>query len=133
LRQFLPDHEIVVLRNSKAHRQRDIGYCKTLDKFVLVVHYESLAIELAEYNKLGPFDIVICDEVHRIRNAGTKQTRAIKKIKAKYRLGLSGSIISNHAEELFSQLQWLFPKTYRSKWRDWNDRYLDFVDGGWGK
>src|SRR5690242_6061867 len=39
----------------------------------------------------------------------------------------------NHAEELFSPLQWLFPDRYRAKWRDWNDRYLVYARGYEGK
>jgi SNF2 family DNA or RNA helicase len=27
----------------------------------------------------------------------------------------------------------LYPRRYRSKWRDWNDRYLDYVEGGYSK
>jgi hypothetical protein len=60
-------------------------------------------------------------------------TRAIKKIPSKRRLALSGSIIQNHIEELFSPLQWLFPDRYKAKWRDWNDRYLEYVESSFGR
>src|SRR5581483_8536591 len=49
------------------------------------------------------------------------------------KLALSGTIFANHLEELFSQIQWLFPDRYRSKWRDFNDRFLDYVENGYGK
>jgi SNF2 family DNA or RNA helicase len=142
LEQFVPWAEAIVMRNTKAQREQDLGFAKQLTDggraVVLVVHYESLAIILNQLNKLGPWDLIVCDEVHRIRNGtitgkGPRAPRALCKIKTKYKLALSGSIISNHAEELFFQLHWLFPKVYASKWRDWNDRYLDFVDGGYGK
>lgn len=137
LARFMPWAEAVVMRNGKSQRAADLAYARQLVKsgrpVVLVVHYEALKIELTALNALGPYDLVVVDEVHRIANPKTQTTRALKKIKAKAKLGLSGSIIQNHAEELFSPLQWMFPSVYRARWRDWNDRYLDYVDGGYGR
>lgn len=137
LERFMPWAEAIVMRNTKKQREQDLGYAKQVidagRPLVFVVHYESLSIILPQLNKLGPWDLLVCDEVHRIANPKTQTTRALKKVKAEHKLGLSGSIIQNHAEELFSPLQWMFPQVYRSRWRDWNDRYLDFVDGGYGK
>lgn len=137
LARFMPWAEAVVMRNGKSQRAADLAYARQLvaagRAVVLVVHYEALKIELTALNALGPYDLVVVDEVHRIANPKTQTTRALKKIKTKAKLGLSGSIIQNHAEELFSPLQWMFPSVYRARWRDWNDRYLDYVDGGYGK
>lgn len=142
LQRWLPDHEVVVLRNVKNQRERDLGYVRQLadaqQPFVFVVHYEALDIIAGKrgdgWTRLRlDFDIVIADEAHRISNPKAKMTRALKKIPTTYKLALSGSIIQNHAEELFSPLQWLFPKSYSSKWRDWNDRFLDYVDSGYSR
>jgi SNF2 family DNA or RNA helicase len=144
LQRFCPWLEVVVLRNTRSQREKDLGYVAQLiaaDKpFALVVHYESLAIIDTErktgWRKLvgaEGFDIVIADEAHRISNVKAKMTRALKRVPTKRKLALSGSIIMNRADELFSVLQWLFPDTYRSKWRDFNDRYLDYVDSTYGK
>lgn len=131
----------VVLRNTKSQREKDLAHYNQIsqgnDPSVLVVHYESLSIIGGSagtgWKSLPKWDLVIGDEIHRISNPKTKTAKALKKVPTTYKLALSGSVIQNHAEELFSQLQWLYPKLYRSKWRDWNDRYLDFVDGSWGK
>lgn len=141
LKRLCPWLEVVVLRNAKSQREKDIGYVRQLlevgQPVALVVHYEALAI-LAGTNGKGwqrfcHWDIVIADEAHRIANPKTKMAKALKKIPAKRKLALSGSIIQNHAEELFSPLQWLFPDRYRSRWRDWNDRFLDYVDSGYSR
>lgn len=79
------------------------------------------------------FDLFGADEAHRLANPAAQQSKAAKKVRAKYRLAESGSIIQNHLEEMFSPLQWLFPDNYSSQWRDWNDRYLDYAEGGYGK
>lgn len=126
--------EAIVLPNEKPKRERQLGWIRQAPDHarILIVHYEALA--LIDWKKLGvEWDLVVADEAHRIKNPKAKMTRALKKIPAHRRLALSGSIIQNHAEELFSPLQWLFPDIYRSKWRDWNDRFLDYVDSGWGK
>lgn len=137
LARFMPWAETIVMKNSAKQRAAALGYAAQVKgsgrPVVLVIHYEALKIIHMQLNALGPWDLVICDEVHRTANPKTQTTRALKKIKAKAKLGLSGSIIQNHAEELFSPLQWMFPSVYRSRWRDWNDRYLDYVDGGYGK
>ncbi len=141
LRRLCPWLEIVVLRNTKAQREKDLGYVRQLTKagspLALILHYEALAIIAGANGKgwqtLAEWDLVVADEAHRIANPKTKMARALKKVPAKRKLALSGSIIQNHAEELFSPLQWLFPQSYRSKWRDWNDRYLDYVDSGYSR
>lgn len=142
LAAWLPDYEVVVVRNARQQREKDLGYVKQLydvgRKFVFVVHYEALNVIAMDsgrgWDRLKiDWDIVISDESHRLANPKAKMVKAIKRIKSNMRLCLSGSIIANHAEELFSPLQWLFPDRYKSRWRDWNDRYLDYVDGSWGK
>lgn len=134
------DH-IFVLPNDKKKREWIMDRVKTAKQegktFVLVVHYQSLAIIGGKsgrgWDQYGEWDLIVADEVHRIKNPKAKMTRALKKIPTQMKLGLSGSIIQNHAEELFSPLQWLYPERYKSKWRDWNDRYLDYVEGGYSK
>lgn len=150
IRRWLPQAVAWVLPNNKTKRERMLGYfaddAAHVDQInVLIVHYEALALVAGKskrgrnvnigygWDKLGAFDMVIADEVHRIKDASSQTAKALKKINTMYKLGLSGSIIENHAEELFSPLQWLFPLSYRAKWRDWNDRFLDFVDGPFGK
>ncbi len=140
LRRFLPNHKIVVLPNEKAKREKALqDTAARPGPIVLVVHYEALNIVAKQrkdgrgWDKYGEWDLIVADEAHRLKNPKAQMVRAIKKIPARMKLALSGSIIENHAEELFSPLQWLFPDSYSSKWRDWNDRFLDYVDGPFGK
>lgn len=143
LARLCPWLEVVVLRNSRPQRERDLGYVKQLietgQPFALIVHYEALDIvgktraNGRGWDQYGEWDLIAADEAHRIANAKTKMARALKKILTRRKLALSGSIIQNNAEEMFSPLQWLFPQAYRSKWRDWNDRFLDYVDSGYSR
>lgn len=142
LESWLPGWQHVILRNARAQRYKDLAYAQQLHrasiKFVLVVHYEALDVIDGDakkgWQKLGiKWDMVIADEVHRIANVKAKMTRALKRIKCDYKVAMSGSIIANAAEDLFSPLNWLFPKHYSSKWRDWNDRFLEFSEVGYNE
>jgi SNF2 family DNA or RNA helicase len=143
LARFLPHYEVVVMRNTRSQRDKDLNHVKTLRKagrpVILVLHYEALDIlhhtdrTDVTWRQLGEWDLIVADEAHRLSNPKAKMVKALKKIPTKRKLALSGSIIQNHAEELFSPLQWLFPERYRSKWRDWNDRYLDYVENGYAR
>lgn len=146
----LPDWEVVVLPNSKAKRERIVQDVRRRGKdarpLAFIVHYEALALIAGKtrnakgrltlgdgWRALGEWDLVVLDEGHRIKNARSQMARAAKRIPSRARVVLSGSIIENELEEMFSPLQFLFPDRYRSKWRDWNDRYLNYVMGDFGQ
>ncbi len=146
LRRFCPWLKVLVMPNSKLKRERILEQAQRLFQestpFVLVTHYESLAVVAGKVNgkigdgwkKLGiTWDLKVADEGHRLANPKAQMTKAYKRVPRTMDLMLSGTIIANHLEELFSPLQALFPNNYKSKWRDWNDRYLEYVESGWGK
>jgi SNF2 family DNA or RNA helicase len=146
LERFCPWLKVLVMPNSKPKRERLLEQIKELHAagvpFVLVTHYESLAVVAGKINgKLGDgwaklgiaWDLKVADEGHRLANPKAQMTKAYKRVPRDMDLMLSGTIIANHLEELFSPLQALFPQNYRSRWRDWNDRFLEYVESGWGK
>lgn len=146
LARFCPWLEVVILPNSKPKRLAALAYVTDLHAegtpFVLVTHYESLAVIAGKngkrlsdgWKKLKiEWDLFVADEGHRFANPDALMTKAAKKIPATYRVMLSGSIIQNHLEELYGPLSILFPDRYKSKWRDWNDRYLDYVESGYAR
>jgi hypothetical protein len=63
------------------------------------------------------WDMVILDEAHRIKNPDAQWTRNIKKIKAKYKHIMTGTGFVNNPAEIWSLLNFLYPKTYSSYWR----------------
>ena len=98
---------------------------------VNLIHYQALNLirkGRGGWKRYGRWDMVIADEFHHFSNKHTDMTRALKNIPADMKLGVSGSIISNHASELYSQLNWLYPSRYHAEERDWSDRFLDWVD-----
>ncbi len=81
----------------------------------LICHYEALRL-MPELRKVTWFHI-ICDEVHRIKNRKAQQTRAVKALDTRFKSGLSGTPADNKPQDLWSVLNWLYPKKYTSYWR----------------
>ena len=60
---------------------------------------------LADYT----WEVIILDEAQAIKNPTTKQTRAIKKLKAGHRLALTGTPIENRLSDLWSIFDFISP------------------------
>lgn len=55
------------------------------------------------------FNMVVVDEVHRIANHRTQSFRAVKALKSRYRLGLSGTPAGNKPVNIYGVLKFLNP------------------------
>lgn len=124
---------VYCLGGSKVKRDRTLTEWKESGG-VLITHYEALRL----VSGWGNVDLVIVDEAHRLARGGPGKGaplfyRALKQIKPRYRLALSGSIIINSPEDLFGAAHWLFPDLYKSKWSDWNDRFFEYIEGAFGR
>jgi non-specific serine/threonine protein kinase len=56
-----------------------------------------------------PWDLAILDEAQAIKNAGTRQARAVKELKATSRFALTGTPVENRAADLWSIFDFLNP------------------------
>jgi SNF2 family DNA or RNA helicase len=146
LEELLPDHEIVVLPNAKAKREKELRYVaqrgrgEVNEPYVFIVHYESLALIAGDrgrgkgWDKLGDWDLMIFDEGHRLATiTETQMGKAVKKVRKRSRLAinLTGTPIMNHPTDLFGQLHYLRPDIYKYSRKNFGDRFLDYlhVDG----
>jgi SNF2 family DNA or RNA helicase len=80
-----------------------------------VIHWEALRL-MPELQNVNWWHI-IADEAHRAKNRKAQQTQGLKKLRTSYRTALSGTPADNAPEDLFSVLQWLYPKVWTSYWR----------------
>lgn len=60
-------------------------------------------------DKRKDFDIIVLDEIQKIKNPGADITKAARKIEARFRWGLSGTPLENRLEELLSIFAYLKP------------------------
>lgn len=73
------------------------------------------------------WDHVIADEAHLAKNRQAARTRELKKIKARVRTALTGTPADDKPQDIWSILNWLYPKHYSSYWRFYNT-YLEWND-----
>lgn len=127
--------EPVVIGNSA--KARDVSMELARDRLdngvptLIIVHYEALA--LVDWAPLGVLDLVIFDEGHRLKNHKAKFTKAAMRIPAVGRLFLSGSVLDGDVEDLWVPMKMMQPKRYPTRWKSWNDRFVDYAEGDFGR
>lgn len=82
-----------------------------------VCHWDALRLkDMAALRKVAWFHI-IADEVHRAKNRKALTTRALKALPTIFKTGLSGTPADDKPQDIWSVLNWLWPKFYTSYWR----------------
>ena len=75
----------------------------------LVITTYALAARDREALAAVPWRRVVCDEAQNIKNAGTRQARAVRALPAGSRLALTGTPVENHLGELWSIMEFTSP------------------------
>lgn len=68
-------------------------------------------------------DLAVFDEVHRASNRQSKTAKMLHTLKAKRRLGMSGTIAGNRIEGFWSVLRWVYPELAGKSFWAWVDQY----------
>lgn len=79
-----------------------------------VVHWEALRM-IPELNQ-RPWWHVIADEAHRAKNRKAQQTLGLKRLRTQYKTALTGTPADNKPQDLWSPLNWLYPRQWTSYW-----------------
>ncbi|MEI6132411.1 MAG: DEAD/DEAH box helicase [Bacillota bacterium] len=98
---------------------------------IVIVNYESawrLEKELLEFDA----DIIVADEGHKIKTHNTKQAKALHKLgaKARYKMLLTGTVITNKAIDVFSQYKFVNPLIFGNSFYTFRNRYFDMTGYG---
>lgn len=105
------------------------------DCYIRYVHYEASAHEADDrrryyrlarkWQKQGRSIMVICDEAHRIKKRGTRQSRFVRTLgkRASYRLALTGTPIAQGHVDAWAIFDFIQPQAF-GRWEDFADRYL---------
>jgi len=74
----------------------------------MITSYEMLVRYVEEIEKIN-FDLMICDEGHRLKNTNTNTSISLNQIKCKRKVLLSGTPIQNELAEFFALIDFVNP------------------------
>lgn len=124
-------YSMTVLTGTSSKKREQLSKLPNEGLQVVVVNYESawrLEKELLAYNA----DLVIADEVHKLKEARTSQSKGMHHLgdKARYKLMLTGTVITNRELDVFSQYRFLNPQIFGTSFYAFRNQYFDM--GGYG-
>ncbi|KAF2465267.1 uncharacterized protein BDR25DRAFT_295355 [Lindgomyces ingoldianus] len=84
---------------------------------IMITTYTTYRMNEGQINTVD-WDCVIADECHQIKSRDAAVTKAMNKVNALCRIGLTGTAIQNKYEELWALLNWVRPGSYGSS-QEW--------------
>jgi superfamily II DNA or RNA helicase len=95
---------------------------------VLVTTYQFLTRHIERFQKEIPndFDGIVVDEVQFVKNSDTKTWKAINQLESEFFYGLSGTVIENRLDDLYSIMEIIATGALGPKWR-FDDRFQNLL------
>ena len=133
IKTWLNRDDVYIIKGTPTQRQKLYTKWNKAKSGILIVSYETLRadLELVEKTLKTGFTLV-ADEVHRLRNYQTKQSKALYRVRkfAKKVYALTGTPAVNHSSDVFGILKLLRPDKFTSYW-GFVDRYFQTKPGYW--
>ena len=123
--KFAPSLRVMV--HHGADRLTGAGFTREAKKHDLVISTYALAQRDEERFGAVEWDTLILDEAQNIKNVETKQTQAIRRIKADHRVALTGTPVENRLSELWSIVDFL-NTGYLGKAGDFRTRFATPIE-----
>jgi len=115
--KFTPELKVLALHGPERHvRFHEIGASD-----LVVTSYALIRRDAEKYRGLE-FDTVALDEAQHIKNRQTQNAQAVKAVKARHRLVLTGTPLENSVLDLWSIFDFLMPG-YLGTAKDFRERY----------
>ena len=111
--------KIIIISGNK--KQREKQWSEDADFYI--INYELLLRDILYIRKIE-WDYIIADEATRVSNPKTKQSKLIKTIKAKYRIALTGTPLSNSIQDVWNILDFCTPNLLGTYWQ-FTKKYCD--------
>jgi non-specific serine/threonine protein kinase len=106
--RFTPSISFAIVHPSEADNLAALLKSSAYPGIDLVITTYGMLTRLEEL-RLLTWDLAILDEAQAIKNSQTRQTRAVKEIKASARFALTGTPVENRAADLWSIFDFLNP------------------------
>lgn len=118
--EWAPSLKVMAINNKDRHPFIQALLDETHD--VYIIHWP--VVRLVQELQLVNWFHVIADECHGLQNRKAQQTKAVKRMKSWYKTGLSGTPAYDKPDDLWSILNWLYPKYWSSYWRYFDNHIL---------
>ena len=105
IEKFNPQLKYLIYEGNKDER---INLLRTVPVQIILCSYSIIQNDLEEFKKTT-FDYLILDEAQHIKNHVTLRSKAVKKLKARHKLAMTGTPLENSVAELWSVFDFLMP------------------------
>ena len=125
------EYSLIVLNGSETKKIEKLRLMPTSGMRVAVVNYES-AWRMEQELTAWDADLIVCDEGHKIKTHNIAASKCMHRLgaKARYRMLLTGTIITNKAIDVFSPYKFLNPAVFGNSFYAFRNRYFDMVGYG---
>ncbi|RKZ57654.1 MAG: hypothetical protein DRQ44_15530, partial [Gammaproteobacteria bacterium] len=103
-KKYTPDLKVLLL-----HGPERKELFESISQYDIILTTYSLMLRDKDFHSEQDYHFVILDEAQNIKNARSKRSQVIFKLKSKYRLCLTGTPMENHLGELWSLFHFLMP------------------------
>ena len=76
-------------------------------------------------------DLAVFDEIHRASNRKSNTAKMLHTLKAKRRLGMSGTIAGNNIEGFWAVIRWIYPEVAGRSFWAWANSYCEVIQDYW--
>lgn len=109
--KWLPTDKVMVIHGNKKERIEQWHHAHKNRAKWIIANYELLIHDKEIHDTAAhEWGAIVCDEADRIANPRAQTTRNLKALRAKRRVALTGTPVSNTPEDLWSIADWLYPR-----------------------
>jgi len=116
-KKFTPELKVLTLHGPERHA----AFAQIEQSDLVITSYTLVRRDAERYRELE-FDTVVLDEAQHIKNRQTQNAQAVKAVKSKHRLVLTGTPLENSVLDLWSIFDFLMPG-YLGTAKDFRERY----------
>lgn len=125
------EYELAFLKGNVAKKIELLQKMQGYSLQVAIVNYESVWRIETEIENWEP-DFIIADESHKIKTHNIAASKAMHRLgaKSKFRMILTGTVITNKEIDVFSQYKFVEPAIFGNSFYAFRNKYFDMVGYG---
>ncbi|MGG6449521.1 DEAD/DEAH box helicase [Pseudobacillus badius] len=126
------DLKVVTVEGTTKQRIKKYNMLEKNDSIgLVVVSYETFRTDINHFvaiNKVKPFDIMCCDEMHKVKNVQSAIGKCIHLINSKQRYAITASPVINEVIDMYNMLYWMGAINYN--YFQFRNKFCEL--DGWG-